>query len=184
VEHSSGIQASLSGRYATALFELARDENQLDGVGQDLATLRQALAESADLERMVKSPLVSRDESTKVVAALAGEMKLGSIVTKFLGVLAANRRLGSLDTIIRDFRSLSARHRGETTAQVISAHPLDQGQMAALTARLKSMVGSEVAVDATVDPSILGGLIVRLGSRQIDGSIRTKLNALATAMKG
>jgi F-type H+-transporting ATPase subunit delta len=184
VEHSSGIQASLSGRYATALFELARDENQLDGVGQDLTTLRQALTESDDLKRMVKSPLVSRDEAAKVVAALAGTLQLGAVTTKFLGVLAANHRLGVLDAIIRDFRTLSARHRGETTAQVISAHPLDQGQMAALTARLKSMVGSEVAVDATVDPSILGGLIVRLGSRQIDGSIRTKLNALATAMKG
>jgi F-type H+-transporting ATPase subunit delta len=184
VEHSSGIQASLSGRYATALFELARDENQLDGVSRDITVLRDALVGSDDLKRLVRSPLVTRHQAANVVTALSAELQLGGTVTKFLGVLAANRRLAALDTIIRDFRALLARHRGETTAQVISAHPLDHGQMAALTARLKSMVGSEVAVDATVDPSILGGLIVRLGSRQIDGSIRTKLNALATAMKG
>jgi F-type H+-transporting ATPase subunit delta len=184
VEHSGGIQASLSGRYATALFELARDGNQLDSVGRSLSTLRQALAESDDLKRLVTSPLVGRDAAGKAIAALAAELGLDPVTTRFLGVLAHNRRLSALDAVIRDFNTLSARYRGETSAQVISAHPLDQGQMAALTARLKSMVGSEVAVDATVDPSILGGLIVRLGSRQIDGSIRTKLNALATAMKG
>jgi len=184
VEHSGGIQASLSGRYATALFELARDENKLDKVGASLATLKQALADSGDLKALVTSPIVSRAESGKAVGALVKPLKLDPLTAKFLGVLAENRRLGALVPIIRDFNTLSARHRGETSAQVITAHPLDNGQMAALTARLKSMVGSEVAVDATVDPNILGGLIVRLGSRQIDGSIRTKLNALATAMKG
>jgi F-type H+-transporting ATPase subunit delta len=184
VEHSGGIQASLSGRYATALFELARDGSQLDQVGASLATLKQALADSDDLKRLVASPLVTRTEAAKAVAALAGPLGLDPLTAKFLGVLAQNRRLSRLGPIIRDFNALSARHRGETSAQVITAHPLDAGQTAALTARLKSIVGSEVAVDATVDPSILGGLIVRLGSRQIDGSIRTKLNALATAMKG
>ncbi|HWI86803.1 MAG TPA: F0F1 ATP synthase subunit delta [Sphingomonas sp.] len=184
MEHSGGIQASLSGRYATALFELARDANQLDQVGASLATLKQALTESDDLKALVASPLVSRDRAAKAVAALAAPLQLDPLTANFLGVLAQNRRLGALNAIIRDFNTLSARHRGETSAQVITAHPLDHGQMAALTARLKSMVGTEVAVDATVDPNILGGLIVRLGSRQIDGSIRTKLNALATAMKG
>jgi F-type H+-transporting ATPase subunit delta len=184
VEHSGGIQASLSGRYASALFELARDGNQLSQVGASLATLKQALAESADLKRMVGSPLVTREQATKIMAGLAGPLDLDPLTANFLGVLAHNRRLGALGAIIRDFNTLSARHRGETAAQVVTAHPLDQGQMAALSARLKSMVGSEVTVDAVVDPKILGGLIVRLGSRQIDGSIRTKLNALATAMKG
>jgi len=184
VEHSGGIQASLSGRYATALFELARDENKLDKVGASLATLKQALTESDDLKALVSSPMVSRTDAGKAVAALTKPLKLDPLTAKFLGVLAENRRLGALGAIIRDFNTLSARHRGETSAQVITAHPLDNGQMAALTARLKSIVGSEVAVDATVDPSLLGGLVVRLGSRQIDGSIRTKLNALATAMKG
>ncbi|WP_294395002.1 F0F1 ATP synthase subunit delta [uncultured Sphingomonas sp.] len=184
MEHSGGIQASLSGRYATALFELARDENQLDSVGRSVATLRQALSESDDLRRLIASPLVGRGDAAKAIAAVAADLQLDPITTRFLGVLAGNRRLATLGAVLRDFATLAACHRGETTAQVISAHPLDQGQMAALTARLKSMVGSEVTVDATVDPSILGGLIVRLGSRQIDGSIRTKLNALATAMKG
>lgn len=184
VEHSGGIQASLSGRYATALFELARDDGKLDKVGASVATLKQALADSADLKTLVSSPIVSRAEAGKVVAGLTKPLKLDPLTAKFLGVLAENRRLGVLGAIIRDFNTLSARHRGEASAQVITAHPLDKGQMAALTARLKSIVGSEVAVDATVDPNILGGLIVRLGSRQIDGSIRTKLNALATAMKG
>ncbi len=184
MEQSGGIQASLSGRYATALFELARDQNQLETVGRSMAALRQALTDSDDLKRLVGSPMISRTDAGKAVAALADPLGLDSLSANFLGVLAHNRRLGALLTIIRDFNALSARHRGETSAQVVTAHPLDQGQMAALTARLKSMVGSEVAVDATVDPSLLGGLVVRLGSRQIDGSIRTKLNALATAMKG
>ena len=184
MEHSGGIQASLSGRYATALFELARDADQLGPVGASLATLKQALAESDDFKRLVASPLVSRGDASKAVAALAAPLGLDPLTANFLGVIAQNRRLAVLGAVIRDFNTLSARHRGETSAQVITAHPLDAGQMAALTARLKSIVGSEVAVDATVDPNILGGLIVRLGSRQIDGSIRTKLNALATAMKG
>jgi F-type H+-transporting ATPase subunit delta len=184
VEHSSGIGASLSGRYATALFELARDEGKLDAVGASLATLRDALAESAELRGLTTSPLIGREAAAKAVAALAGPLGLDPLTANFLGVLAGNRRLAALTAIIRDFMTLAARHRGETSAEIVSAHPLDDGQMAALKARLKSMVGSEVAVDARVDPAILGGLIVRLGSRQIDGSIRTKLNALATAMKG
>ena len=184
MEHSGGIQASLSGRYATALFELARDENKLDVVGTNLRTLKQALADSDDLKRLVTSPLVGREDAGKAIAATAGALKLDALTTNFLGVLAGNRRLGALNAIVRDFATLSARHRGETTAEIVSAHPLDDGQMASLKTRLKSMVGSEVNVEASVDPSILGGLIVRLGSRQIDGSIRTKLNALATAMKG
>ncbi|NIJ06857.1 F-type H+-transporting ATPase subunit delta [Sphingomonas vulcanisoli] len=184
MEHSGGIQASLSGRYATALFELARDSGQIEAVGASLATVKSALAESGDLKALTTSPLITRADSEKAIAAVAGSLGIDPITTKFLGLLAENRRLAALPAIIRDFQTLSARHRGETTAEVVTAHPLDDGQMAALKARLKSMVGSEVMVDASVDPAILGGLIVRMGSRQIDGSIRTKLNALATAMKG
>jgi F-type H+-transporting ATPase subunit delta len=184
VEYSGGIQASLSGRYATALFELARDESKLDAVGQSLAALKQALAESDDLRSLVNSPLIGREDAGKAMSAVVSSIGIDQVTANFVGVLAKNRRLAALPAIIRDFTTLAARHRGETTAQVVSAHPLDSNQMATLKTRLKSMVGSEVAVDASVDPSILGGLIVRLGSRQIDGSIRTKLNALATAMKG
>ena len=184
VEYSGGMEASLSGRYATALFELARDEAKLDEVSASLATLKQALDESDDLNALVASPLITREDASKAIEATAQSLGLDPITHKFLGVIAHNRRLSVIGHVIRDFNTLAARHRGETTAEVISAHALDDGQMATLKTRLKSMVGSEVAVDARVDPSILGGLIVRMGSRQIDGSIRTKLNALATAMKG
>ena len=184
MEYSGGMEASLSGRYATALFELARDDAKLDQVSASLSTLKQALGESEDLTALVASPLISREDAAKAIEAIAQSLGLDPITHKFLGVIAHNRRLGAIVPMIRDFNTLAARHRGETTAEVISAHALDDGQMATLKTRLKSMVGSEVAVDARVDPSILGGLIVRMGSRQIDGSIRTKLNALATAMKG
>lgn len=184
MEHSGGIQASLSGRYATALFELARDASKIDEVAKSLTTLRDSLSESADLKALTTSPLIGRTAAGKAIEATAGALKLDALTTNFLGVLAQNRRLATLPAIIRDYQALVARHRGEVNAEIVTAHPLDGGQMAALQARLKSMVGSEVAIDARVDPAILGGLIVKMGSRQIDGSIRTKLNALATAMKG
>ena len=184
MEQSGGIQASLSGRYATALFGLARDGGKLDEVGRSLTAMRQALAESDDLRQLVSSPLIRRGDAEKAIAAAAGQLGLDQTTTGFLGVLARNRRLGQLGEIIRDFTMLAARHRGETSAEVVSAHPLDDGQMVSLRARLKSMTGTEVAVDARVDPAILGGLVVKLGSRQIDGSIRTRLNTLANAMKG
>ncbi|PZU07527.1 F0F1 ATP synthase subunit delta [Sphingomonas sp.] len=184
MEQSSGIQASLSGRYASALFQLARDENKLAAVEASLGGVKQALAESAELRALTSSPLIGREAAGKAIGAVAATMGLDPLTTNFLGVLAENRRLGSLSAIIRDFNKLAARQRGEASAEVVSAHPLDDGQIATLKTRLKSMIGSEVAVDLKVDPSILGGLIVRLGSRQIDGSIRTKLNTLAQAMKG
>lgn len=184
MENSGGIQASLSGRYAMALFELARDEKKLDSVSASLATLKQALTDSDDFRRLTTSPLVTRTEASKAVAGAAPALGLDPITTKFLGVLAGNRRLGQLGAIIRAFSTLTANHRGETTAEVTSAHPLADDQIAALKAKLKSQLGRDVAIDLTVDPAILGGLIVKVGSRQVDGSIRTKLNTLATAMKG
>lgn len=184
MENSGGIQASLAGRYATALFELARDEKQLEAVGASLASLKQALADSADFRQLTTSPLVTRDEAVKAAAATAKAMKLDSTTTKFLGVLAQNRRLGHLGNAIRAFDQLSAAHRGETTAEVTSAHPLSDDQVAALKTNLKTRLGRDVAVDLNVDPAILGGLVVKVGSQMIDGSIRTKLNTLAHAMKG
>lgn len=184
METSGGIQASLSGRYATALFGLARDEKAIDAVSSSLATLKQALVDSDDLRHMISSPLVTRDEAIKAIAAVASLLGLDPITTKFLGVLAQNRRLFQLGAIIRSFSALAARHRGEITADVTSAHPLSADQVDALKAKLKTQLGREVAIDLNVDPAILGGLIVKVGSRQIDGSIRTKLNTLAIAMKG
>lgn len=184
MENSGGIQASLSGRYATALFDLARDEKAIDAVSASLQTLKSALAESDDLRRLTTSPLVSRDEATKAIAATAASLGIDPLTGKFLGVLAQNRRLSQLGPVIRAFNQLAARHRGETTAEVTSAHPLTATQVKALKAKLKTQLARDVAVDLTVDPSILGGLIVKIGSRQIDGSIRSKLNSLAIAMKG
>ena len=184
VENSGGIQASLSGRYATALFGLARDEKAIDAVSASLQTLKSALADSEDLRRLTSSPIVSRAEAARAIAAAAGAMGLDPLTTKFLGVLAQNRRLGQLGAVIRAYGQLAAAHRGETTAEVTSAHPLSATQVKALKAKLKTQLARDVAVDLTVDPSILGGLIVKIGSRQIDSSIHSKLNTLASAMKG
>ena len=181
---SGGIQASLAGRYAIALFELADEQKQLGAVGESLAALKQALAESDDFRTLTTSPLIGRDEAVRGVAATAGAMKLDPITANFLGVLAKNRRLGQLGNVIRAFNLLAARHRGEINAEVTSAHALDEGQVDAIRQNLRSRYGSDIAVELHVDPAILGGLVVKIGSRRIDGSIRTKLNALAQAMKG
>ena len=181
---SGGIQASLAGRYATALFELARDEKQLEAVGASLSTVRAALRESDDFRALTTSPLISRDQAVKAVAATAEVMRVDPITSNFLGVLAQNRRLSQLDQVIRAFNMLAARHRGETTAEITSAHALSDDQVAALKQNLRTRIGRDVAVDLSVDPAILGGLVVKIGSQMIDGSIRTKLNTLATAMKG
>ncbi len=184
MEHSGGIQASLSGRYAMALFQLARDANQLDAVSQSLAVVKSALAESEDLRLLTASPVVTREQAIKAIAGTAQALKLDPLTTKFLGVLASNRRLGQLGPSIRAFASLAADHRGEITAEVTSAMPLDQDQVDALKAKLKAEFSRDVALELAVDPEILGGLVVKVGSRQVDGSIRTKLNTLANVMKG
>jgi F-type H+-transporting ATPase subunit delta len=184
VENSAGIQASLSGRYATALFELARDSKDLAKVEASLATVAQALAESADFKALTASPLVSRSNAAKAVAAVAKSLKLDATTSNFLGVLAQNRRLGELSSVIRAFRQLAAAHRGEATAQVTSAHPLSTAQVDALKQQLRTRIGRDVSIDLSVDPSLLGGLVVKIGSQMIDSSIKTRLNSLAQAMKG
>jgi F-type H+-transporting ATPase subunit delta len=184
VETSGGIRASLAGRYASALFDLARDQRQIDSVGNSLDALGQALLDSKDFAEVVSSPLVSRDEAVKAFVALAPQLKLDPITTNFVGVLARNGRKNELRSVIRAFRRLAADHRGETTAEVVTARPLNDDQLAALRQQLRARAGRDVAIDATVDPNILGGIVVKLGSQQIDASIRTKLNRLASAMKG
>ena len=184
MENSGGIQASLAGRYATALFGLARDEQQIDAVSRSLDSIEAACAESADFRALVTSPLIGRADAGKTIRALVPSLGLDPITGRFLGVLADNGRLSELKSVIRIVRELASDHRGETKAEVTSAYPLGDDQIAALKSKLKARVGRDVSIDLHVDPALLGGIIVRLGSQMIDASIATKLNTLATAMKG
>jgi len=184
VENSGGIRASLAGRYASALFDLARDERQIESVSASLNMVKATLAESADFRALTTSPLINRVEAAKAIGPTAEALGVDPLTRRFLGVLATNGRLAQLDAVIRTFDRLAAEHRGESTAEVTSAFPLNDDQITALKANMKARGGNDVAIDAKVDPSILGGIVVRLGSRMIDASIKTKLNNLAYAMKG
>ena len=184
MDNSGGIRASLAGRYASALFDLARDQRQIESVGKSLDALGEALLDSKDFDELVTSPLVSREEAGKAFAALAPRLGLDAITANFLGVLARNGRKAQLRNVIRAFGRLAAEHRGEVTAKVVTARPLNDDQLGALRQQLRARAGRDVNLDASVDPDILGGIVVKLGSQQIDASIRTKLNRLASAMKG
>ncbi|WP_375428567.1 F0F1 ATP synthase subunit delta [uncultured Sphingomonas sp.] len=178
------IQASLAGRYAVALFELARDAKAIDTAERSLIRVRDAVATNPDFRRLTTSPLVSRKQAARAVDATATPLGVDSTTRNFLGVLAANRRLAELPKIVRAFRTLASRHRGEINAEVTSAHPLTDDQVTELKRQLRLRLGREVSVDMAVDPELLGGLVVRIGSQMIDSSIRTRLNTLANAMKG
>jgi F-type H+-transporting ATPase subunit delta len=184
VETSGGIRASLAGRYASALFDLARDQRQIEAVGNSLEALNQALVDSKDFAELVDSPLVSRAEAAKAFSAIAPQLNLDAISTNFIQVLARNGRKNQLRSVIRAFRRLAAEHRGETVAEVVTARPLNDDQLSQLRQQLRARAGRDVNLEAQVDPSILGGIVVKLGSQRIDASIRTKLNRLASAMKG
>lgn len=183
MEISGGITASLAGRYASALYELANEQGFVAAVESDLEKLSVALRESADLAALVRNPLVSRDAAAKAIDGVAGLLGLSQVTKNFLGVLAGNRRLSALADVIRAFSTIAAAMRGEVTAEVTSAHPLDDTQLAALADKLKAREGRDVKLKTSVDPEILGGLVVRIGSQMIDSSIRTRLNSLAQAMK-
>lgn len=178
------IQASLGGRYATALFDLAEQARTIDTVEASLSKVRAALDQSDDFKALTTSPVVPREAAGRAVLATADELGVDPTTRSFLGVLAQNRRLAQLPAIIRAFRMLAAHHRGEVTADVTSAHPLTDDQITELKQQLRQRVGREVSVELSVDPALLGGLVVRVGSQMIDSSIRTRLNALASAMKG
>ena len=184
METSGGIRASLAGRYASALFGLANDQRQIDAVGRSLEALGSALVDSRDFNELVTSPLVSREEAAKAFAAITQQLNLDPITGNFLGVLAKNGRKNQLRAVMRAFKRLAAEHRGEATAEVITARALNDDQVSALKAQLRNRAGRDVNIDAAVDPDILGGIVVKLGSQRIDASIRTKLNRLAQAMKG
>ena len=180
----SSVQASLGGRYALALFELAVEGKTIDIVESSLTQVRAALDGSDDFRALVNSPVVARGAAAKAMLATAESLGVDPTTKNFLGVLAANRRLGQLPAIIRAFRLLAARHRGEVTAEITSAHALTGEQVVELKQQLRQRVGREVNVDLSVDADLLGGLVVRIGSQMIDSSIRTRLNALSSAMKG
>jgi F-type H+-transporting ATPase subunit delta len=188
VEISAGIQASLAGRYASALFDLASEAGAKGGtvtsVESDLDKLRGALAESADLRALTTNPEVSRDAAQAAVGGVAKLLKLSKLTQNFLGVLAQNRRLSELPAMIRAFNTIAAAQRGEVTAEVSSAHALSEMQLASLKDKLTASEGRTVKLQTSVDPDLLGGLVVTIGSKRIDGSIKTRLNSLASAMKG
>ena len=180
---SAGIQASLAGRYASALFDLASEDGTVTAVETDLETLAQALAESPEFAALTTNPKIGRGDAVSTLAALAKTMKLSPLTGNFLGVLARNRRLAQLPNVIRAFRTIAAAQRGEVTAEVTSAHPLTDSQVEALRQKLTAREGRTVKLTARTDPDLLGGLVVTLGSKRIDASIRTRLNTLAQAMK-
>lgn len=180
--HVSTVEG-VSGRYATALFELASDTGALDDVNADLATFQGMLEESADLMRLVMSPVFSADDQNRAVKAVLERAGIAGLCANFIGLVAKNRRLFVVMDMIRDYRRLLSAHRGEVSAQVISAETLSDTHVDALKAALKEQVGREVQLETQVDPSILGGLVVKVGSRMIDTSVRTKLNNLKIAMK-
>ncbi len=178
------VTSGLSARYATALFELALEQDAIDAVADDLAQLQAMIDDSDDLCRLIGSPLFSRDEQSQAMAALTEKAGLSTTVCNTVGVIARNRRLFALEDVIRAYRTLVSEHRGEVEAEVTSAAPLSDGQRNALEAALKEAIGSTVAVTTDVDPELSGGMVVRVGSRMIDSSLRTKLQRLQLAMKG
>ena len=177
-------QGGLAARYAAALFDLADEQKQLDSVAGDLVALRGMMAESGDLRRLVGSPVLSRGDQGRAMAALLGAAGAGDLVRRFIGLVARNRRLFVLPAIIDAYLAQLARRRGEITAQVTSARPLDERQRQAVAEAVQRAVGGKVAVDAKVDAGLIGGLVVKVGSRMVDSSLRSKLQRLQLTMKG
>jgi F-type H+-transporting ATPase subunit delta len=176
--------ASLAERYAAALFELADERHELDTVAGDLRELRAMLHESTDLDRLLRSPVLSREDQAKAIAALGDRAGLSRLTRDFLGVVAGNRRLFAVPAMTEAFLKQLAERRGEVTAEVTTAQPLNDTQQNTLGEQLRRAVGRRVTIDVKVDPSLLGGMIVKVGSRMIDGSLKSRLHRLQLAMKG
>jgi len=176
--------AGLAGRYATALFELAVESNAIDAVASDLTRLRSLIEGSADMVRFVRSPVFSREEQGRAIDAIVSRLNVNPLTKNFVGLLAQKRRLFALQGIVAAFEALVAARKGEISVSVVSAQALKSGQRDALVAAVKAAVKREVRVSESVDPSLLGGLVVKIGSRQIDSSLKSKLVRLERAMKG
>ncbi|MBX2806420.1 MAG: F0F1 ATP synthase subunit delta [Hyphomicrobiales bacterium] len=177
------LVAGIAGRYATALFDLARESDALDTTAEELRGLEALLRESEDLARLVLSPVFSTSDQSAAVDEIVKQAEISVLTGNFLKLLARNRRLFVLSDIAKAFRKLLADHRNEITAEVTSAVPLSDDQADELRATLKAKTGRNIDLDAHVDPSLIGGLVVKIGSRMVDSSIRTKLNNLKFAMK-
>ncbi|MEM8838103.1 MAG: F0F1 ATP synthase subunit delta [Pseudomonadota bacterium] len=180
---ASSPLSGVAERYASALFELSGSAKNIKESEKDLDSFEAAIEESADLERLIKSPVFSADDQFNAVNAILEKASLGEQVANFIRVVAKNRRLFALPSMIAAFRVLAAQSRGEVSADVTSAVALDKDQIAELSAALKEKIGKDVVLNQIVDPTILGGLVVKVGSQMIDTSVRTKLNSLKTMMK-
>lgn len=176
--------AGLAGRYAAAVFELAQEEKSVEALEKDFAALKTMIRDSADLARLVRAPIFSREEQKKGMAAVLHRMEAAPLTRRFVLTLASKRRLFAFTDIIRAFEALVAKQRGEVSADVTSARPLSDAETAELKRILKAKLGRDARLDARVDPALLGGLVVKVGSRMIDSSLRTKLHALRIAMRG
>ena len=176
--------SGVAGRYARALFELALDAKSVDAVKADIEKFAAMMAESADLNRLVRSPVYGAEERSRALAAVLAKAEIGGLAANFLMFVTANRRLFSIGEIIRDFRKLVAKWKGEVTAEVTAAEKLSDAHIEAIKSALKSITGEKsVDLHVKIDPAIIGGLTVKLGSRMVDSSLRTKLNAIKHAMK-
>jgi F-type H+-transporting ATPase subunit delta len=173
----------MAGRYATALFDLALEENATDAVRADLDRFDALLDDSPDLLRLVRSPVFTAEEQVRALRAVVDGIGFTGLAAKFLLAVAANRRLFAVREMIRDYRELVARHKGEVTAQVTLAQPPREHHLAAIKEALAAVTHKHVQVNVTVDPSLIGGLIVKLGSHMVDTSLRTKLQMIKHAMK-
>ncbi len=178
------VVSNIAGRYANALFELAQDADALDDVANDLANFRQMYAESEDLRRAVRSPIFTQAEQAKATDALLEKMGAADLSRNFFGLVVQNRRAFALNDMAVGYKNLLSAHRGEVTAHVTSAHPLNEEQITALKAELAAAMKTDVTIETAVEEEILGGLVVRVGSRMVDSSMRTKLNNLKHAMRG
>jgi F-type H+-transporting ATPase subunit delta len=175
--------SGLAERYAAALFDLADERRILDEVATNLRELRAMLQASGDFLRLIRSPVLSREQQAKAVGLVAERAGLSPLVRDFLAVVARNRRLFAVPAMIEAFLAKLAARRGEVTAEVLAAQPLSEPQLAALNEQLRRSIGSRVSVDVRVDPGLIGGLIIKIGSRMVDGSIKSKLQRLQLAMK-
>lgn len=175
--------AGVAVRYAAALFDLAQETHAIDAVKIDLERFDALIAETPDLARLVRSPVFSADDQLKALAPVLDRAGIGGLAAQFIKLTTANRRLFVIRDMVRAYRDLVARQKGEATASVTVAEKLKPEHLAALRAALKAVSGKDVDLDVKIDPAIIGGLVVKLGSRMVDTSLRTKLNAIKHAMK-